>query len=79
VTRKYLTPAPLAMHQPTTDPELKKIADTEMKRLINSREAQALYQRWFEQPIPPKNKALNIPMNYLLKDFWKYPTDLVPN
>ena len=45
---------------------------------IISREAHALYERWFLQPIPPNNRALNLPMNYLLKDFWKYPTDQVP-
>ena len=61
------------------EPELKKIADDKMKRLIASREAHALYERWFMKPIPPKNTALNMPMNYLLKDFWKYPTDQVPN
>jgi ABC-type amino acid transport substrate-binding protein len=79
VIGKFLTIEPLAMILPKNDPELKKIVDAEMKRLINSREAQALYHRWFEQPIPPKGKALNIPMNYLLKDFWKYPNDWVPN
>ena len=79
VIGKFLTIEPLAMILPKDDPELKKIVDTEMKRLIHSREAQALYHRWFEQPIPPRNKALNIPMNYLLKDFWKYPNDWVPN
>jgi ABC-type amino acid transport substrate-binding protein len=79
VIGKFLTIEPLAMILPKNDPELKKIVDAEMKRLINGREAHALYQRWFEQPIPPKNKALNIPMNYLLKDFWKYPNDWVPN
>jgi glutamate/aspartate transport system substrate-binding protein len=30
------------------------------------------------KPIPPKNTALNLPMSYLLKDFWKYPSDVVP-
>ena len=49
-----------------------------MKRLIHSREAHAIYDRWFNQPIPPADRPLNLPMNYLLKDFWKYPTDQVP-
>jgi glutamate/aspartate transport system substrate-binding protein len=49
-----------------------------MKRLILSREAVAIYDRWFNRPIPPANRSLNIPMNYLLKDFWKYPSDIVP-
>jgi glutamate/aspartate transport system substrate-binding protein len=60
------------------DPELKKLVDDEMKRLIQNREAHAIYARWFQQPIPPANRSLNLPMNYLLKDFWKYPTDQVP-
>lgn len=28
--------------------------------------------------IPPGNVSLNLPVSYLLKDFWKYPTDQVP-
>jgi len=79
VVGKFLTIEALAMMLPKNDPELKRIADDEMRRLIYTREAHAVYQRWFMGPIPPKNTALNLPMNYLLKDFWKYPTDQVPN
>jgi ABC-type amino acid transport substrate-binding protein len=78
VVGKFLTIEPLAIMLPKTDPEFKKIVDDEMKRLIHSREAHAIYDKWFHKPIPPKNTALNLPMNYLLKDFWKYPTDQVP-
>jgi len=78
VIGKFLTIEPLAIMLPKTDPEFKKIVDDEMKRLIQSHEAHALYDRWFAKPIPPKNTALNLPMSYLLKDFWKYPTDQVP-
>jgi hypothetical protein len=49
-----------------------------MKRLIHSGDAQRIYERWFLQPIPPKGTALNLPVSYLLRDFWKYPTDHVP-
>ena len=78
VIGKFLTIEPLAIVLPKNDPEFKKIVDDEMKRLINSHEANAIYDKWFMKPIPPKNTALNLPMNYLLKDFWKYPTDQVP-
>lgn len=61
------------------DPEFKKIVDDEMKRLITSREAHAIYERWFMKPIAPKGVTLNLPMNHLTRDFWKYPTDVVPN
>ena len=58
--------------------KLTAVAAGNMKRLVVSREANALYERWFTAPIPPKNAPLNIPMNYLLKDLWKYPTDWGP-
>lgn len=79
VVGKFLTIEPLAIMLSKDDAELKHVVDDEMKRLIRSGEATKLYDRWFQQPIPPKNTALNLPMNYLLRDFWKYPTDVVPN
>lgn len=78
VIGKFLTIEPLAIMLPKNDPEFKTLLDNEMKRLIVSREANAIYDRWFTKPIPPKNTSLNLPMNYLLRDFWKYPTDQVP-
>lgn len=78
VIGKFLTVEPLAIMLPKGDPEYKAILDNEMKRMIVSKEAQAIYDRWFMKPIPPKNTSLNLPMNYLLRDFWKYPTDQVP-
>jgi glutamate/aspartate transport system substrate-binding protein len=79
VVGKFLTIEPLAIMLSKDDPEFKQMVDEEMRRLINTREAHAIYDKWFMKPIPPKNVALNMPMNYLLKDFWKYPTDQVPN
>ena len=70
VIGKFLTIEPLAIMLPKNDPELKAILDQEMKRLIVSKEAYAIYDRWFLKPIPPRNTPLNLPMNYLLRDFW---------
>jgi glutamate/aspartate transport system substrate-binding protein len=78
VVGKFLTIEPLAIMMRKDDPEFKKICDEEMKRLIYSHEAYTIYDRWFSKPIPPKNLPLNLPMNYLLRDFWKYPSDQVP-
>ncbi len=78
VVGKFLTIEPLAIMLPKDDPEFKKIIDDEMKRLIQTREAHPIYERWFQKPIAPANTSLNLPMSYLLKDFWKYPTDQVP-
>lgn len=78
VVGKFLTIEPLAIMLSKDDAAFKKLVDDEMKRLIASREAHAIYERWFLQPIPPRGAPLNLPKNYLLRDFWKYPTDRVP-
>ncbi len=78
VVGKFVTTEPLAIMLPKSDPEFKKLADDEMRRLIQSREINGIYDKWFMRPIPPKNTALNLPVSYLLRDFWKYPTDYVP-
>ena len=78
VVGKFLTTEPLAIMLPKNDPEFKKVVDTEMRRLIQSGEIYPIYAKWFAKPIPPNNQALNMPISYLLKDFWKYPTDVVP-
>lgn len=78
VVGKFLTTEPLAIMLPKNDPAFKKIIDEEMKRLIRSRDIYPIYEKWFAQAIPPKNTSLNLPVSYLLRDFWKYPTDIVP-
>ena len=78
VIGKFLTTEPLAIMLPKNDPAFKKLVDDELKRLITSREIYAMYDKWFMQPIPPKGTTLNLPVSYLLRDFWKYPTDQVP-
>jgi ABC-type amino acid transport substrate-binding protein len=80
VVGKFLTIEPLAIMLSKDDPELKRLLDDEMRRLITGTgEAYALYEKWFNKPIPPKGTSLALPMNYLLRDFWKYPSDWVPN
>lgn len=78
VVGKFLTIEALAIMLSKDDAELKKIIDDEMRSLISTHEAHAIYQRWFGEAIPPKNRVLRVPMNYLLKDFWKFPSDWVP-
>lgn len=77
VVGKFLNIEPLAIMLSKDDPALKRIVDDELKRIIRSREAHDIYERWFARPIPPHHTALNLPMPYLLKDLWKYPTDVM--
>jgi glutamate/aspartate transport system substrate-binding protein len=78
VVGRFLTTEPLAIMIPKNDVEFKRLVDDEMRRLIYSHEINEIYRKWFLAPIPPRNTTLNLPESYLLKDFWKYPTDVVP-
>jgi ABC-type amino acid transport substrate-binding protein len=78
VVGKFLTAEAIAIMLPKGDVEAKKVVDEEIRRLIFSREIYALYDKWFRAPIPMTGAALNMPVSYLLRDFWKFPNDFVP-
>jgi ABC-type amino acid transport substrate-binding protein len=77
VIGKPMTIEPYAIMLPKGDAAFKKLVDTEMRRIILSGEINAIYRKWFEQAIPPKGINLNLPMPYMLKDSFKYPSDKV--
>ena len=79
VVGKFITIEPLAIMLSKDDAAFKKVVDDEMRHLIRSGEGEKIYNRWFMAPIPPKNVSMNLPMSYLLKDSWKYPSDAVAN
>ncbi len=77
VIGKPMTIEPYAIMLPKGDTAFKRVVDAEMRRMIFSGEIQALYSKWFERPIPPKGINLNLPMPYMLRDSFKYPSDKV--
>ncbi|MFL6696208.1 MAG: amino acid ABC transporter substrate-binding protein [Vitreoscilla sp.] len=79
VVGKFITIEPLAIMMSKDDAAFKKVVDDEMRHLIRSGEAEKIYNRWFLSPIPPRNVSMNLPMNYLLRDSWRYPSDAVAN
>ncbi len=79
VVGKFITIEPLAIMLSKDDAAFKKVVDDEMRHLIRSGEGEKIYNRWFMAPIPPKNVTMNLPMSYLLRDSWKYPSDAVAN
>ena len=79
VVGKFVTVEPLAIMLSKDDAAFKKVVDDEMRHVIRSGEAEKIYDHWFLAPIPPKNVTLNLPMSYLLRDSWKYPSDVVGN
>ncbi|MFE1571427.1 amino acid ABC transporter substrate-binding protein [Comamonas odontotermitis] len=59
---------PYACMLPKGDAAFKKIVDGVIGGMMKSGEFTKLYDKWFMQPIPPKNQALGLPMNQELKD-----------
>ena len=51
----------------TDDKEFKEFVDDTLSSLMASNEFTALYNKWFQSPIPPKAINLNIPMSDNLK------------
>lgn len=57
------------------DADFKKLVDGVITGLASSGELEKMYDRWFVQPIPPKNIALNFPMSAAMKRVIANPTD----
>ncbi len=57
------------------DAGFKQVVDDAISATFKSGEINGIYDRWFMQPIPPKNLNLNFPMSDELKKLIAEPTD----
>ncbi|TYC56022.1 glutamate/aspartate ABC transporter substrate-binding protein [Zoogloea oleivorans] len=57
------------------DPGFKKVVDTALAKAMTSGEAEAIYKKWFTQPIPPKGLNLNFPISDAMLKLYKAPND----
>jgi glutamate/aspartate transport system substrate-binding protein len=57
------------------DPSFKKVVDDAMTKVYKSGEINAIYAKWFLQPVPPKGINLNVPMSEVFKHVVAKPTD----
>lgn len=57
------------------DPAFKKAVDGALTATFESGEINAIYDKWFLQPIPPKGLNLHFPMSDELKKLIAEPTD----
>ncbi len=57
------------------DHAFKKVVDDALVATFQSGEINRIYERWFTQPIPPKQLNLNFPMSDALKTLIAHPTD----
>ena len=75
ITKESITVEPYAIMLRQNDPAFKKSVDVAVERLFKSGEINAIYEKWFTKPIPPKGINLNWPMTTNLKDVIANPTD----
>ncbi len=57
------------------DVAFKKVVDAAMTRIYKSGEINAIYDKWFLKPVPPKGVNLNVPMGAQFKKVIANPTD----
>jgi glutamate/aspartate transport system substrate-binding protein len=57
------------------DPAFKKIVDASTANTYKSGAINAIYDKWFQKPVPPKGINLNVPMSDTLKKVFQNPTD----
>ena len=66
---------PIAILFRKEDPAFKQAVDGELKAMMASGEMAKHYDKWFMQPIPPRNASLNLPLSDALKAMFANPND----
>jgi glutamate/aspartate transport system substrate-binding protein len=56
------------------DKAFKEVADKALSQVYKSGQINAIYAKWFQKPVPPKNINLNLPMSPALKKVMANPT-----
>ncbi len=57
------------------DPAFKKVVDGAVANLYKTGQINAIYEKWFLKPVPPKGINLNVPMSAQFKKVVANPTD----
>lgn len=75
IVGEVLSVEPIAIMMRKDDPAFKKAVDDSIRNMMKSGEINKLYDKWFMQPIPPKNVSVNLPMGGTLKAAIANPND----
>src|SRR3954469_9523110 len=57
------------------DAAFKKVVDGAMTQIMKSGQINAIYEKWFQKPVPPKGINLNVPISESFKKVIANPTD----
>jgi len=75
IVGEVLSVEPIAIMIRKDDPAFKKLADDTVIGLAKSGELAKIYDKWFVQPIPPKNTRVGLPASDSTKAAWATPND----
>jgi glutamate/aspartate transport system substrate-binding protein len=74
LSKEFLSLEPYGIMLRKDDPAFQKVADDATADLYKSGRINAIYEKWFLKPIPPKGVNLNVPQSEQLKKIFKSPT-----
>jgi glutamate/aspartate transport system substrate-binding protein len=75
VVGEVLSVEPIACMMRKDDPAFKKAVDDSIKNMIKTGDLAKLYDKWFNQPIPPSNTKVGLPLSEATKAAWANPND----
>ena len=75
ISKEALSVEPYGIMLRKDDPAFKKAVDTAISNILTSGDINRIYDKWFMQPIPPKNITLNWPISDQFKAVIAKPTD----
>ncbi|MBO9538724.1 amino acid ABC transporter substrate-binding protein [Herbaspirillum sp.] len=77
IVGEALSVDPYAMMMRKDDAAFKAVVDREMARMIFDGEIYGMYDRWFMRPAGARKRTLNLPMGYVLRDSFRFPSDKI--
>jgi glutamate/aspartate transport system substrate-binding protein len=75
IVGEVLSVEPIAIMMRKDDPAFKKAVDDSIVAQIKSGDMAKTYDKWFNQPIPPSNTKVGLPLSDATKAAWASPND----
>jgi glutamate/aspartate transport system substrate-binding protein len=75
ISKDALSVEPYGIMLRREDPAFEKLVDASTAETYKSGAINAIYEKWFLKPVPPRNINLNVPMSDQLKKVLANPTD----
>jgi len=75
ISAEALSVEPYGIMLRRDDAAFKKVVDNAMIQTYKTGAINAIYDKWFQKPVPPRNITLNVPMSEQFKKVIKNPTD----